>query len=90
MDVFKWGPAFFSVNEIYFERYLECQTSDQLNTAQQDMIALVKQMKIDNKNREIDLPPNSSDEEESEDEENDEYEERKSEDNRDEIDSEKK
>ena len=54
------------------------------------MIALVKQMKIDNKNREIDLPPNSSDEEESEDEENDEYEERKSEDNRDEIDSEKK
>ena len=22
MDVFKWGPAFFSVNEIYFNRYL--------------------------------------------------------------------
>ena len=24
MDVFKWGPAFFSVNELFFESYLKC------------------------------------------------------------------
>ena len=63
MDVFKWGPAFFSVNEIYFSRYLQCQTSEELEAAQKEMIELVAQLRLENKNREIDLPPTSSDEE---------------------------
>lgn len=33
MDVFKWGPAFFSVNEMYFDRYLQCKTSDEMEVA---------------------------------------------------------
>jgi len=63
MDVFKWGPAFFSVNEMYFNRYLECKTSDDMQTAQTEMIAMMKELKEKNRNREIDLPPSSSDEE---------------------------
>ena len=64
MDVFKWGPAFFSVNEMYFERYLQCKNSEEMDIAQKEMIALKQQMKEENRNRQIDLPPNSSDEEE--------------------------
>jgi pre-rRNA-processing protein TSR3 len=66
MDVFKWGPAFFSVNEMYFERYLQCKNSEEMDVAQKEMIALKQQMKEENRNRQIDLPPNSSDEEEEE------------------------
>lgn len=66
MDVFKWGPAFFTVNELYFERYLKCANSQEMAVAQEEMIELVKQLKIENRNREIDLPPGSSDEEEEE------------------------
>jgi pre-rRNA-processing protein TSR3 len=62
MDVFKWGPAFFSVNEMHFERYLKCQTSDEMSVAQTEMIATVKELREENRNREIDLPPSSSDE----------------------------
>jgi len=28
MDCFKWGPAFFSINEFFLERYSGCETSD--------------------------------------------------------------
>lgn len=66
MDVFKWGPAFFSVNELYFDRYLQCATSQDMDAAQKEMIELVKKLKEDNRNREIDLPPGSSDEEDEE------------------------
>jgi len=31
--VFKWGPAFFSVNEMYFDRYLQCKTSAEMDVA---------------------------------------------------------
>ena len=68
MDVFKWGPAFFSVNELYFDRYIQCLTSADMELAQTEMIATVKQLKLDNRNREIDFPPNSSDEEEDDEE----------------------
>jgi pre-rRNA-processing protein TSR3 len=30
MDCFKWGGAFFAINEIYLEKYVECQTSDEM------------------------------------------------------------
>jgi pre-rRNA-processing protein TSR3 len=63
MDVFKWGPAFFSVNELYFDRYLQCKTSEDMEAAQKEMIETVKVLKEENRNREIDLPPSSSDEE---------------------------
>jgi pre-rRNA-processing protein TSR3 len=33
MDVFKWGPAFFSVNEMYFDRYLQCKNSEEMDIA---------------------------------------------------------
>ena len=63
MDVFKWGPAFFSVNEMYFDCYLQCKTSEDMMAAQTQMIALMKQLRDENRNRAIDLPPSSSDEE---------------------------
>jgi pre-rRNA-processing protein TSR3 len=66
MDVFKWGPAFFSVNELYFERYLQCKTSEDMQTAQTEMIETVKALKEENRNREIDLPPTSSDDDDDE------------------------
>ena len=37
MDVFKWGPAFFSVNEMVFERYNQCETSEQMAVASVEM-----------------------------------------------------
>ena len=63
MDVFKWGPAFFSVNELYFDRYLQCKTSEDMEAAQKEMIETVKVLKEENRNREIELPPSSSEDE---------------------------
>ncbi len=37
MEVFKWGPAFFSVNEMVFERYGECGTSEEMAGASVEM-----------------------------------------------------
>jgi hypothetical protein len=68
MDVFKWGPAFFSVNEMFFDRYLECKTSDQMEEAQKEMMALREQLRQENRNREIDLPPSDSDDEDEDEE----------------------
>ena len=69
MDVFKWGPAFFSVNELYFDRYLQCKTSEDMQTAQTEMIETVKALKEENRNREIDLPPSSSSSDDDDDDE---------------------
>jgi pre-rRNA-processing protein TSR3 len=33
LGCFKWGHAFFSLNEIYFDKYLECSTSEELMIA---------------------------------------------------------
>jgi pre-rRNA-processing protein TSR3 len=35
MDCFKWGPAFFALNEIYFDKYLECTNSEEMMAAQE-------------------------------------------------------
>lgn len=33
MDTFKWGGAFFFLNEIYFDKYQQAQTSDEMMKA---------------------------------------------------------
>ena len=33
MNCFKWGHAFFSLNEIYLDKYADCETSEELEVA---------------------------------------------------------
>ncbi len=68
MDCFKWGGAFFSINELYFDRYSECKTSEEMFIAQDEVKLMVAEMKEQNRNRQIDLPPSSSEEEDDDDE----------------------
>lgn len=78
MDVFKWGPAFFSINEFYLNKYMECKTSGEMMIAQEQLIKEAEQMREENRNRQVDLPSSSSsDEEEEKDEEDRESEEEK-------------
>ena len=30
MSKFKWGPTFFEINDMHFAKYLECETSAEL------------------------------------------------------------
>lgn len=66
MSCFKWGHAFFSLNEIYLERYAVCETSEELMQTQELLLQEVSQMREEVKNREIEMPDSgdSSDEDE--------------------------
>lgn len=39
LSVFKWGHAFFKINEELFERYLECDNDSQLRIAESNILA---------------------------------------------------
>ena len=45
MDVFKYGSAFFAINEFHFSHYGNANTSDEMEAAQE----LVKQTLVDAK-----------------------------------------
>ena len=65
LDVFKYGPAFFAINEFHFSHYKECKNSDEMFAAMDTVRKTLEQDRIENKNREIDYGPGSdSDEEE--------------------------
>ena len=69
MDVFKWGPAFFSVNEMFFERYLQCQTAEEMALASEEMVKFREQLRIENRQREVEMPSSGSDDEEEDEDE---------------------
>ena len=65
MSHFKYGEAFFAVNEFRLSRYRGCKTSEEMTQAQTDVMAELAQDREDNRNRAIDLPSSdSSDEDE--------------------------
>ena len=61
---FRWGPAFFAINEFRFEKYRGCETSEEMLQAQIDVLEILQQEKEDNRNRAIDMPSSDSDSEE--------------------------
>lgn len=83
MDEFKYGPAFFAINEFHFSKYIECKTSDEIAVAEQEVASMLEQEREERRNAEIDYGPQSSDEyeegeeEEKEQAEGDDVEERK-------------
>ena len=54
MDNFKYGPAFFAINEFHFSHYDKCLTSDEMFAAQEEVKTELAKEKEINKNREVD------------------------------------
>lgn len=63
LSKFKWGSGFFEINKEIIEAYSACMTSEQLIQAQSEYIEKCKSDNITNQNRNLDLPPSSSEEE---------------------------
>lgn len=63
MDQFKYGQAFFAVNEFHFSKYEECQTSDEMKEGEAWVAAEIEKEREERRNAAIDFGPQSSDEE---------------------------
>lgn len=64
LSKFKWGSAFFDINEELIEVYSRCSTSEELIAAQANYLEKCKEDSVLNQNRNLDMPPSSSSEEE--------------------------
>ena len=64
MQHFKYGPAFFAVNEYRFARYKGCATSEEMKQREQEVLAELKQEKRER--ADIDMMPSSDSEDEDE------------------------
>lgn len=62
LSKFKWGSGFFEINKEVIEAYAECETSQQLIHAQANYLEKCKSDNTTNQNRNLDLPPSSSSE----------------------------
>lgn len=62
LSKFKWGAAFFDINKDLIDLYSKCKTREELVTAQNEYLEKCKNDNKLNQNRNLDLPPNSSDE----------------------------
>ena len=60
---FKWGPAFFAVNEFRLSKYRGCKTSEEMEQAQEDALAELAEDRIENRNRDM-MPSSEEDSEE--------------------------
>jgi pre-rRNA-processing protein TSR3 len=69
LSKFKWGQGFFEINKEVIEAYSDCQTSEQLISAQSQYLEKCKSDNATNQNRNLDLPPSSSEEDCDEEEE---------------------
>lgn len=72
MSVFKWGGAFFFLNEIYFDKYVRANTSDEMMKAQEEMMIELEQMREETRQQrqnDLDMLPGSSSDEDEEEEE---------------------
>ena len=64
MSVFKYGPAFFAINEFHFNHYKEAQTAEEMKEAEETVKMELERDREENRNREIDYGPGSSSSEE--------------------------
>ncbi len=71
MEKFKWGPGFLKLNNELFERYALCNTVEDMQKAEREYLENAR--KAENKAKQRELPPSSS-ESEDEEHENDEEE----------------
>lgn len=62
LSKFKWGSSFFEINKELIDIYAECKTSEQLVAAQGVYLEKCKNDAKLNQNRNLDMPPSSSDE----------------------------
>jgi len=60
LSKFKWGQAFFELNQELIEIYSKCKTSAELIEAQRDYLEKCKSDNILNQDRVLDMPPSSS------------------------------
>lgn len=63
---FKWGSAFFEINSELIDLYKECKNREEIVNAQVGYLDKCKEENKLNQNRNLDMPPNSSDEEDEE------------------------
>ena len=54
MDVFKYGNAFFAINEFHFEHYKKCTNSEEMDKMQDYVREELKKSKEETKNMAID------------------------------------
>ena len=69
MDVFKYGPAFFAINEFHFSHYKKCTNSEEMEKMQEYVIEELLKAKLEVKNTEIDYGDKASNESEGTDSE---------------------
>ena len=65
MSFFKYGPAFFAVNEFRFQMYRGCKSSEEMIEAEAKCLAELRDEKEENRNREIEMPSSDDSEEEA-------------------------
>lgn len=63
LSKFKWGQAFFDINKEIIDLYSKCKTSEELITTQTEYLEKCKKDSILNQNRNLDMPPSSSEDE---------------------------
>ena len=61
---FKWGPAFFAVNEYRLEQYRGCRTHEEMAIAQKKALAELAEAREENKQRGMEMPSSEEDSEE--------------------------
>jgi len=61
LSKFKWGQTFLTMNEDFIEAYSSCSSSDQVVTAQNELLQKLRAEREANRNT-IDLPPSESEE----------------------------
>ena len=64
MSHFKYGPAFFAVNEYRLERYSGCQSSEEMREREASVLAELEQAKEEVRQRGVEMPSSDSDDEE--------------------------
>jgi len=65
LSKFKWGPTFLTMNEDFIEAYSNCSSSDQVVTAQNELLEKLRAEREADRDK-IDLPPSESEEESEE------------------------
>ena len=64
LSFFKWGPAFFAVNEFRLSKYRGCRTHEEMAQAQEEALAELAEEKKESKQRGMDLPSSDEDSDE--------------------------
>jgi len=63
MSKFKYGPAFFAINEYRFAQYRGMKTSAEMIAKEKEVLEEIAKERKENRERELDLPSSDSDDE---------------------------